>query len=165
MPCPRSAATLLVDSGAQSGPGNTDLASSLATGQVAIAVNADEYTGNADLTYSIYFTIAKIDPSVVYNSALFANSYLSDPWTAQWTYDEVTGSSGKMIGPDTYVMTKFSGGPYTAGTLDTNGKIQAVLLDLTKQPNYAVGRFLLYCVVFTRGGLSVPSDLDTVQIN
>lgn len=164
VPCPRPSAAVLVDSGVQTpGAGTTDLAGTLKTRQVALEVEPQEYDTDGSLTYDVYYAISSIDPSVAYNPALFQNTYLSHPWTAQWSYAEVTSGAGKEIGSTTYVMKKYPGGPHTAGKPDSNGHL-AVLVDLTGDSSATVGKYLLYCIVLHRGGLSVPTNVGVVAI-
>ena len=164
VPCPRPSAEVLVDSGVQpSGGGTTDLAATLKTRQVALEVEPQEYDSDGNLTYDVYYAISSVDPSVAYNPALFQNTYLTHPWTAQWSYAEVTSGKGKEIGSTSYVMKKYPGGPHTAGKPDANGHL-GVLVDLTGDSSATVGKYLLYCIVLHRAGLSVPTNVGVVAI-
>jgi hypothetical protein len=163
LPCPRPSAVLLVDSGAPSGPGNTDRAAGLSSLQVAVQLVAAEDTANEDLSYDMYYAVSTNDPSVDYNTASFPNTYIAHPWAAQWTYQEVTGTGGKLIGETTYVMTKLAGDPRTAGTPDADGKL-AALIDLSSVDGAVAGEYLLSCAVLTRGSLAVPTDVACVLI-
>ena len=122
-----------------------------------------EYAGNEDILYEIYYAVSANDPSVDYNTANFENTYLPYPWTAQWTFDEVTGGEGKLIGSTNYVMTEHAGGPWNAGALDTS-YTPAVLINLNLVQGADVGQYLLFCAVLARGTLQIPTDVACVQI-
>jgi hypothetical protein len=164
LPCPRSSAAMLVDSGAQTGTYaagvNTDRFSSLQALQVAVEPVAAEDNTDATLTYTMYYAVSDVDPSVVYSPATLNGTYLAHPWTAQWTYGEVT-SAGKKIGDTTFAMKEVTATANAVGVPDSNGKL-STLIDLTGSAK--AGQYLLYCAVLSRGGLAVPTDVGVVQI-
>lgn len=164
LPCPRSSATLLADSGVQTGTYvagvNTDRFSSLQALQVAVEPVAAEDNTDASLTYTVYYAVSDVDPSIAYSAATLNGTYLAHPWTAQWTYAEVT-SAGKKIGDTTYVMKEVTATANTVGVPDSSGKL-STLIDLTGSAK--AGQYLLYSAVLSRGGLAVPTDVGVVLI-
>jgi hypothetical protein len=166
LPCPRSSATLLVDSGVQSGTYdaavNTDRFTALKTLQVAIQPVAAEDTSDESLTYTVYYAVSEDDPSIKYSTATWEGTKLEHPWTAQWTYAEVTGGAGKLIGTTTYVLEAAAGGVRTVGKADSYGKL-STLIDVSGTAE--ADQYLLYCVLLTRASISVPTDVGCVEIN
>jgi hypothetical protein len=161
LPCPRSSAKLLVDSGAQApGAGLTDRKASVKTLQAAVQVVVAESAAAADIDYTVYYGVSDNDPSLDFNSAYWTGTYLKHPWTAQWTYAEVTSTSGKPIGDKTYMLKASAAGKQTGITADG---VPSILIDLANDAK--VGQYLLYCAVLTRGGISVPTDVGVVKIN
>jgi len=164
LPCPRSSADVLADAGAQTGTPvdgvNTDRFSSLQTLQVAVQPVPAEDISDGSLTSQVYYAVSAIDPSVAFSPATLNGTYLAFPWTAQWTWAEVT-STGKRIGDRTFTMTAVPGDAATVGVPDSSGKL-STLIDLSTSAT--AGQYLLYAVVLTRGGLSVPTDVRVLQI-
>jgi hypothetical protein len=161
LPCPRASAKLLVDVGAVGASGLTDRAATLTTLQVALQPVAAEDASDEGLTYSVYYAVSDDDPSIKYSTATWEGTKLENPWTAQWTYAEVIGGAGKVIGPTTYVMTKSAGDARIVGKADAYGKL-STLIDLGGSAT--TSQYLLYCALLTRGGISVPTDVGCARI-
>jgi hypothetical protein len=162
LPCPRSSATLLVDSGAVGAAGLTDRKASLTTLQVAIQPVAAEDVSDESLTYTVYYAVSTDDPSIKYSTATWEGTKLENPWTAQWNYAEVTGGAGKLIGTTTYVLQAAAGGAKIVGKADSYGKF-STMIDLSGSAE--ANQYLLYSVLLTRAGISVPTDVGCVKIN
>ncbi len=160
LPCPRSSASLVYDSGVTVG-GNTDIATSLLSRQVAVQLTAAENDVGGSISYELYYALASENPSL-YTTASFPNTYLAYPWDEWWSHEEVVGGGGKRIADINYVMARFSGG-HVSGQADGNGDY-GILMDLRSVSGADAGKWVLICAVLTRAGVSVPSSTICVEI-
>jgi hypothetical protein len=168
LPCPRSDATPIVDSTAIAlANRQTDygLSNNLQNGEVSIHFTPDENGASGDITYDLYMALAIEDPSL-FSTANYDNAYLSNPWTSNWTYDEVA-VSGKTINATLYQPVKINTTPLTPGVA-ISGSYLSYLYSYNQLTTNGVtsitAKYALVCAVIHRGGLSVPSTMVSLPV-
>ena len=159
------AVEVLVDSGVQTGTGTTDRAAALLSGEIAVELELNEHPAN--ITVSYYTCITEDNLIELYDEYLGEQGYyVFDPWTPNWTVDEIT-KNGKSIGGDVYKLELYNSTPYEVYNPMGDG-LRAAKIDLKTAEEAKPGAFVIIGAVITYknslSALSSPLNVQFVEI-
>jgi len=160
LPCPRAGSTSVVyDSGVTAAADAlTDRGTSLASGQIGLLISYAE--NPTDLEVDVYTAIVDVDFRDEYYTDIMANTYPNDPWTDEWTFEEIT-TTGRSILGKTYTLKRYNSDAWDAPDPMTDG-LKSALIDVSDK-DY-VDQFLLVGIILRHGNLSAPMHVQCIPI-